>query len=120
MSRTGGLARLVRQRYPTALIAAGWGIARLVVRNTLCPLKSKHLAPGLASSVDFRQPSLVVTDQKLKDTWRSMLRFAAGDEKNPPASELDFPNRGDSRVLTGGARFTLLKTFRVIAAKFSE
>lgn len=34
-------------------------------------------------------------NQKLNDICRSMLRFAAGDEKKPPASAFDFPNNGD-------------------------
>jgi len=49
-----------------------------------------------------------------------MLRFAAGDEKNPPANALDLPNKGDSSTPTGCARFTALNTFRAIAAKVSE
>ena len=59
-------------------------------------------------------------DQKLNDIWRSMLRFAAGEEKNPPASALDLPKSGDSSTPTGCARLTLLNTFRVIAAKVNE
>ena len=49
-----------------------------------------------------------------------MLRFEAGEEKNPPASELDCPKSGDSSTETGDARFTLFSTFRDIAAKVSE
>ena len=49
-----------------------------------------------------------------------MLRLEEGEEKNPPASAFDIPNRGDSNTPTGGARFTLLKTFLPIAVKFSE
>ena len=49
-----------------------------------------------------------------------MLRFEAGDEKKPPASAFDLPNSGDWSTLTGCARFTVLKTFRAIAAKVSE
>jgi hypothetical protein len=59
-------------------------------------------------------------DQKLNDICRSMLRFDEGDEKNPPARALDFPNRGDSSTPTGAARFTLLKIFLPIAVKVSE
>ena len=59
-------------------------------------------------------------NQKLKVICKSMLRFAAGEEKNPPASALDLSKSGDSRTPTGCARFTLLKTLRVIAAKVKE
>ena len=49
-----------------------------------------------------------------------MVRLAAGEEKNPPASAVDLPNRGDSRTPTGWARFTELNTLRAMAAKVSE
>ncbi len=49
-----------------------------------------------------------------------MLRLEEGEEKKPPANAFDFPNRGDSNTPTGGARFTLLKTFLPIAVKFNE
>ena len=49
-----------------------------------------------------------------------MLRFEAGEEKNPPASAFDVPKVGDESTPVGGARFTLLKTFRAMAAKVSE
>ena len=56
----------------------------------------------------------------MNDTCRSMLRFEDGEEKNPPARALDFPNSGDSRTPTGAARFTLLKMFLPVAVKFKE
>lgn len=59
-------------------------------------------------------------DQNLKDICRSMLRFAAGEEKNPPDRALDLSNKGDSSTPTGCARFTLLNTLRPMAAKVSE
>lgn len=59
-------------------------------------------------------------DQKLNVICKSMLRFEAGEEKNPPASALDLSKSGDSSTPTGCARLTLLKTFRVMAAKVSE
>ena len=59
-------------------------------------------------------------NQKLNINCRSMVLLAAGDEKNPPASALDFPNMGDSSTPTGCARFTVLKTFLAMAAKVSE
>jgi len=49
-----------------------------------------------------------------------MLLLDEGEEKKPPASAFDFPKRGDSNTPTGGARFTLLKTFLPIAVKFNE
>jgi len=49
-----------------------------------------------------------------------MLRLEEGDEKNPPARAFDFPNKGDSRTPTGGAKFTLLKMFLPITVKFNE
>ena len=49
-----------------------------------------------------------------------MLRLEAADEKKPPASELDFPKRGDSRTPTGVARFTLFRTFLAMAVKLRE
>src|SRR5579863_1968111 len=58
--------------------------------------------------------------QKLNISCRSMLRFDAGEEKNPPARAFDLPNSGDSSTPTGCARFTLLKMLRVIAEKVSE
>jgi hypothetical protein len=49
-----------------------------------------------------------------------MLRLDAADPKNPPESEFDLPNKGDSRTDTGWARFTLLRTFCAMAVKLSE
>jgi hypothetical protein len=46
-----------------------------------------------------------------------MLRLAAEEEKNPPESEVDLPNKGDSKTPTGWPRLTLLNTFLPIAAK---
>ena len=49
-----------------------------------------------------------------------MLRLDADEEKNPPESEFDLPNMGESRTPTGWDRFTLLNTFLPMAAKLSE
>jgi hypothetical protein len=59
-------------------------------------------------------------DQKVNIICKSMLRFADGVEKNPPARALDFPKSGDKRTPTGGARLTLLKIFLPCAVKVNE
>ena len=59
-------------------------------------------------------------NQKLNINCRSMVRFAAGDEKNPPASAVDLPKMGDWSTPTGCARFTELNTLRAMAANVSE
>ena len=69
-----------------------------------------------------KKPTVETIEQRLRDlAYGAASDFIEeGEEKNPPARAFDIPNRGDSNTPTGGARFTLLKTFRVIAAKLSE
>jgi len=49
-----------------------------------------------------------------------MLRLDAAEEKNPPESEVDLPNNGDSSTPTGWARLTLFRILRPMAVKDSE
>lgn len=64
---------------------------------------SRHLvSDSLLTRETFRLTLMRCrSNQKLKVICKSMLRFAAGEEKKPPASAFDFPNNGDSSTPTG-------------------
>src|SRR5215472_1399835 len=58
-------------------------------------------------------------DQNENCAWKSSRRFAADPPKNPPplVIELKFPNCGEPRLETGGAKFTLLNRLRALTLK---